>query len=72
MFGQDRVDLAKQADPRLIDHRAVARAARALSACKDSNTQLLMAMNLKDAVAVGLVRYLIDEKVKETVAGKLH
>ncbi len=72
LFGQDRVDLAKQADPRLIDHRAVARAARALSACKDPNTQILMAMSMKDAVAVGLVRYLIDEKVKETVAGKLH
>lgn len=72
LFGRDRVDRAKLADPCLIDHKAVARAARTLSACKDSSTQALMAMNMKEEVAVGLVRYLIDEKVKEEVVGKLH
>jgi hypothetical protein len=72
LFGQDRVDRARLADPHLIDHRAVARAARTLSACKDSSTQALMAMNMKEEVAVGLVRYLIDEKVKEKVVGKFH
>lgn len=72
LFGQDRVDQAKRADPHLIDHKAVARAARALSACKTPNAQLLMAMNMNEAVAVGLARYLIDPNVKESVAGKLH
>jgi hypothetical protein len=31
-----------------------------------------MAMTMKEEVAVGLVRYLIDEKVKEKVVGKFH
>jgi hypothetical protein len=72
LLGQDRVDQAKRLDPKQIDHKAVARAARTLSECKNSRTQILIAMSMSEAVAIGLARYLIDGKVKETVVGKLH
>ena len=67
LFGSWRVARALEMRVESIDHRAVAEAARALSACKDPSTQVLMASHMDDEIAAGVARYLLDAEVREQV-----
>jgi hypothetical protein len=67
LFGSWRVARAMEIRPENVDHRAVAEAARSLSACKGPSTQLLMAAGMDDEIAAGVARYLLDAEVREQV-----
>ena len=67
LFGAWRVARAMEISPENIDHRAVAEAARSLSACESPSTQLLMATRMDDEIAAGVARYLLDAGVREQV-----